>query len=72
MISVDDLVPILKNLRLSGILNSYDLRKLRAVDDDLGLDEFLFRLLSPEVERRDGKQFHLRLRRASFEHGRTV
>jgi DNA replication protein DnaC len=72
MTTVDDLVPILKKLRLSGILDSYDLRKRQAVDDDLGLDEFLFRLLSDEVERRDGKQLHLRLRRASFEHGRTV
>ena len=72
MTTLDDLVPLLKKLRLSGILDSYDLRKRQAVDDDLGLDEFLFRLLNDEVERRDGKQLHLRLRRANFEQGCTV
>ena len=68
----DDLVPLLKKLRLSGILETYDLRKRQAIDDDLSLDEFLYRLLHDEVERRDGKQLSLRLRRASFEHGRTI
>lgn len=72
MTTIDELVPLLKKLRLSGILESYDLRKRQAVDDDLALDEFLYRLLTDEVERRDGKQLHLRMRRANFDHGRTV
>jgi DNA replication protein DnaC len=62
-----DLIPVLKKLRLSGVLQTLDLRKKEAVDDDLSHDEFLFRLCQDEVERRDGKQLDLRLRRASFE-----
>jgi len=68
----DDLVPLLKKPHLSGILETYDLRKRQALEDDLSLDEFLYRLLHDEVERRDSKQLALRLRRASFKHGRTV
>lgn len=63
----DDLVPILKKLRLSGILQTLDLRTREAVDDSLSHTEFLFRLCSDEVERRDSKQLEMRLRRASFD-----
>lgn len=63
----DDLVPILKKLRLSGVLQTLDLRTKEAVDDSLSHTEFLFRLCSDEVERRDSKQLEMRLRRASFE-----
>ncbi len=63
----DDLVPVLKKLRLSGVLQTLDLRTKEAVDDDLSHTEFLFRLCSDEVERRDSKQLEMRLRRASFE-----
>jgi DNA replication protein DnaC len=67
MSTTDNLIPLLKKLRLSGVLQSLDLRTRQAVDDDLSHGEFLFRLLTDEVERRDGKQLDLRLRRASFE-----
>ncbi len=63
----DDLVPILKKLRLSGVLQTLDLRIKEAVDADLSHTEFLLRLCSDEVERRENKQLDLRLRRASFE-----
>jgi DNA replication protein DnaC len=63
----DGLVPVLKKLRLSGVLNTLDLRTREAVDTDLSHTEFLFRLCTDEVERRDAKQLELRLRRASFE-----
>ena len=59
--------PILKKLRLSGFLATLDLRVKEAVDEDLSHGEFLFRLLSDEIARRDGKQLDVRLRRASFE-----
>ena len=48
----DDLVPMLKKLRLSGVLQSLDLRTKQAVEDNLALSEFLYRLLADEVERR--------------------
>jgi DNA replication protein DnaC len=72
MTSSEDLVSILKKLRLSGILQSLDLRIRQAVEENLDHHEFLYRLLCDEVERRDGKQFQLRLGRANFEHERTL
>jgi DNA replication protein DnaC len=63
----DDLIPILKKLRLSGVLQTLDLRIKEAVDSDLSHTEFLFRLCSDEVERRENKQLDMRMRRASFE-----
>lgn len=68
----DDLIPILKKLRLSGILQTLDLRTRQAADDDLSHSEFLLRLLMDEVERREAKQLDLRLRRANFEHQKAL
>ena len=72
MSATDDLIPLLKKLRLSGVLQSLELRTRQAVDDDLPHGEFLFRLLSDEVERRDSKQLDVRLRRASFDGPRAI
>jgi DNA replication protein DnaC len=72
MSATDDLVPVLKKLRLSGILLTLALRLRQAMDDNLAHEEFLFRLLSDEVERRDAKQLQLRMRRAAFEQHRTL
>lgn len=66
---IDELLPLLKKLRLSGILQSLELRLKQAADDDLSFEEFLYRLLLDEVERRDGKQLEQRVRRANFENG---
>jgi len=63
----DELVPILKKLRLSGMLKTLDLRLKEAVDGEISHTEFLFRICCDEVERRETKQLDLRLRRASFE-----
>jgi DNA replication protein DnaC len=54
-------------LRLSGVLETLDLRTKEAVDEDLTHGEFLLRLCSDEVERREQKQLELRLRRANFD-----
>lgn len=64
---MDDLIPILKKLRLSGILQSLDVRLRQATDNDISTIEFLYRLLSDEVERREAKQLQLRLGRAAFD-----
>jgi DNA replication protein DnaC len=72
MSSTDDLIPLLKKLRLSGVLQSLELRTRQAVDDDLAHGEFLYRLLSDEVERRDSRQLEQRVRRAAFEHATTL
>lgn len=72
MSPVDELVPILKKLRLSGVLQTLELRLREAGDDNLSHVEFLLRTLQDEVERRDAKQTAMRLRRANFEHARTL
>lgn len=68
----DDLVPILKKLRLSGVLQTLDLRVQQAVQDNLSQSEFLYRVLNDELERRDSKQLNLRLNRAGFEHAKSL
>jgi DNA replication protein DnaC len=70
--AADELVPILKRLRLSGVLESLELRVRQAVDDNLAHTEFLYRLLHDELERREAKQLHLRLKRASFDNAKSV
>jgi hypothetical protein len=72
MSPTDELIPMLKKLRLSGVLQSLQLRTQQAVDDNLSHSEFLYRLLGDEVERRDSKQLSQRVRRAPFEHARTL
>lgn len=69
---IDELVPLLKKLRLSGVLQSLDLRLRQAVDDDLSHQEFLVRLLHDEVDRRDSKHVEQRVRRAGFESLKTL
>lgn len=72
MSPIDELIPILKKLRLGGVLQTLELRVRQAVEDDLPHPEFLYRLLQDEVERRDQKQLDLRLRQASFEAHKTL
>lgn len=67
MSPTDELIPLLKKLRLSGVLHSLELRTRQAVEDNLAHSEFLYRLLSDEAERRDAKQLEQRVRRATFE-----
>ena len=66
------LIPKLKSLRLSGILETLDVRNQQAIDDKLSYVEFLQRLLEDEVERRAQKQLAMRLRRASFDTDKTL
>lgn len=63
----NDLVPILKRLKLGGLLETLDLRVRQAIDDDLDHHEFLMRLLRDEIERRDATMLERRVRAASFE-----
>jgi DNA replication protein DnaC len=66
------LVPKLKQLRLSGILETLELRNRQALEEKLSYVDFLQRLLEDEVERRSQKQLTLRLRRASFDLEKTL
>jgi DNA replication protein DnaC len=64
---LDDLRTILKKLRLSGLLETLELRQGQAIEDNLSHAEFLLRLLQDEIDRRDTKQLDQRVRRAGFE-----
>jgi DNA replication protein DnaC len=72
MSPIDELVPLLKKLRLSGILQTLELRTQQAVEDNLAHSEFLLRLLTDEVERRESKMLEQRIRRAKFDHKKTL
>jgi DNA replication protein DnaC len=72
MTTIQDLTSVLKKLKLSGVLQSMDLRARQATDDNMSHRDFLFHLLHDEVERREAKQLHLRLRRASFDSEKTL
>jgi DNA replication protein DnaC len=71
MSPIDELTPILKKLRLSGVLQSLELRVKQSVEDDVHPAEFLLRVLHDELERREGRQLEQRLRRAAFEPNKT-
>lgn len=47
MAGTDELVAILKKLRLSGVLQSLALRRQEAVDGALSFEEFLTRTTAP-------------------------
>ena len=72
MDSRSQLIPKLKSLRLSGVLETLEVRNRQALDEKLAYVEFLERLLEDEIERRAHKQLVLRLRRAAFTGEKTL
>lgn len=66
------LTPYLKQLRLSGILETLEVRNRQAIEGHWSYVEFLSRLLEDEVDRRDQKQLLLRLRRATVNTTKTL
>jgi DNA replication protein DnaC len=66
------LVPQLKQLRLSGILDGLDVRSEQAMAEQWSYLEFLTRLVQDEVERRNQKQLALRVRRGNLHSGKTL
>lgn len=66
------LQPYLKQLRLSGMVETLEVRYQQAVNGQWTYTEFLSRLLEDEVERRAQKQLALRLRRAAVNTTKTL
>jgi DNA replication protein DnaC len=62
----------LKVLRLSGVLETLDMRVRQAADEQMSYADFLQRLLEDEIERRTQKQLALRVRRANFQTDKTL
>jgi DNA replication protein DnaC len=69
---VHPLLPKLKRLGLSGMLNTLEVRAAEAARDHLSSGEFLALLLDDELERRDQRRLKLRLREAGWEEGKTL
>jgi DNA replication protein DnaC len=66
------LTPHLKRLRLSGILDSLEVRTQQAIAEQWSYSEFLTRLVQDEVERRAHKQLDRRLRRSQVNSTKTL
>jgi DNA replication protein DnaC len=66
-----ELATQLKQLRLSGILDSLDARNRQAIDSQLSFVDFLALLIGDEVARREQKKFTMRLRRATCSNAKT-
>ena len=66
------LIPLLKQLRLSGILDSIESRNRQAINDQLSHLDFLSFLVQDELARREQKKYALRYKRASFQGDKTI
>ncbi len=66
------LEPMLKQLRLSGILDSLEARNRHAIESKLAYTDFLALLIQDEVARRDQRQFAQRLRKAQVLNDKTL
>jgi DNA replication protein DnaC len=66
------LTECLKRLRLSGILESYEVRLSQARENALSHNEWLELLLQDEIQRRDNTAFIERVKKAKFEQEKTL
>ena len=67
-----ELAPYLKQLRLSGLLETLAERNREAIENKLSYPEFLTLLIQDEAGRREQKKYALRLRRAGFRGDKTL
>lgn len=66
------LLPKLRQLRLSGMVETLDLRATQALDGGLGPTEFLALLLEDELDRRNQRRFARRLSESRCDPQRTL
>jgi DNA replication protein DnaC len=62
----------LRQLRMSGVMETLEARNRQAIDGQWSFMEFLSRLLEDETERRAQKQLSLRLRRSTLNATKTI
>jgi DNA replication protein DnaC len=72
MSALHQLTPSLKHLRLSGILDSLDVRTQQAISEQWSYAEFLTRLVQDEVERRQQRQLATILKRSGINTTKTL
>ncbi|MDR5776762.1 MULTISPECIES: ATP-binding protein, partial [unclassified Caballeronia] len=61
---IPELTSSLKQLRLSGILDTLEARNREAIDRKLAYTDFLTLLIQDEIARRDHRKLDARMRRA--------
>lgn len=66
------LAPYLRRLRLSGILDTLDVRTQQAIVEKWSYVEFVTRLVQDEAERREQKRLDTRLRRGAVNTTKTL
>jgi DNA replication protein DnaC len=67
-----ELIPMLKQLRLSGILDSLELRNRQAIEEKFAYTDFLAMLIQDEVARRTQRKLTMAVRRANFRNHKTI
>ena len=67
-----DLTPMLRKLRMDGVLQSLEVRNRQAIESRMSYVDFLSLLVSDEVARREQRSFETRLRRAAFRSSKTI
>ena len=63
---------MLKQLRLSGVLDSIELRNRQAIEEKFSYMDFLALVLQDEIARRSQKRFAAAVRRANFRNHKTL
>jgi DNA replication protein DnaC len=67
-----EIIPMLKQLRLSGILDSLERRNRQAIDEKFSYMDFLATVITDEIARRSQKRLASALRRANFRNQKTL
>ena len=67
-----EIIPMLKQLRLSGILDSLETRNRQAIDEKFSYMDFLATVITDEIARRSQKKLASALRRANFRNQKTL
>jgi len=69
---IPELIPMLKQLRLSGILDSLEVRNRQAIEEKFAYTDFLAMLIQDEVARRTQRKLTTAVRRANFRNHKTM
>lgn len=67
-----ELTPMLKQLRLSGIMDSIEARNRQAIEKKMSYMDFLATIITDEIARRNQKKLATALRRANFRNQKTL
>ena len=67
-----ELTPMLKQLRLSGIMDSIESRNRQAIEKKMSYMDFLAIIITDEIARRNQKKLASALRRANFRNQKTL